>query len=257
MPIFSGKLIDTMTKGWSQIEFAGHAAEVFEPSRVADERFAVLYLHEYGGNRLLKDEQVTAALDKRGVRVLAPAGGVCGWLDRPFAEFDPLRSPLDFLEEAIPAEMLSRWNVAPPGIGLCGFEIGGQGVLQLAYRKPRQYPVVAAISPAVDFHAWYGHGLSIDRMYESKEDARQSTVILKLHPLNWPAHQWLMCDPADLSVIEGVERLISKLNSSGILNDSDIITGSGGDRVQYLRTNIDRVLEYILHGLEFESRRLV
>ncbi|MEX0725286.1 MAG: hypothetical protein WD065_03395, partial [Planctomycetaceae bacterium] len=183
-----------MASGWSQTNVNGHPAEVFEPDAVGDSRFALLYLHEYGEHRLLKDSVVTEALNRRGVRVLAPLGGVCCWLDRVYAPFDANVSPLDFLASALPGEFASRWNVAPPAIGLLGFEVGGQGVLQLAYRHARRFPVVAAINPAVDFHLWYGHGLSIDAMYANQEDARQSTATLQLHPLNWPAHQWLLCD---------------------------------------------------------------
>ncbi|MDA0832872.1 MAG: hypothetical protein O2955_03025 [Planctomycetota bacterium] len=246
-----------MPSGWTSTDINGHPAEMFVPESVGDSRFALLYLHEYGEHQLLKDDVVSEALDRHGVRVLAPLGGVCGWLDRVFPSFDEQVSPLDFLISTIPSEFAARWNVSPPGIGLLGFDVGGQGVLQLAYRQARKFPVVAAINPAIDFHMWYGHGLSIDTLYANQEDARQSTVTLQLHPLNWPAHQRLLCDPADLTVIDGVERLISKLNSTGILHEADVTTSAHGDRIAYLRQTINPVLDFILNGLAFEANRLV
>ena len=67
-------------------------------------------------------------------------------------------------------------------MGLTGISMGGQGVLQLAYRHPRTFPVVAALAPAIDFHQWYGRGLPLDEMFDSREAARQATALLQIHP---------------------------------------------------------------------------
>jgi hypothetical protein len=53
-------------------------------------------------------------------------------------------------------------------------------------------------------------------MFASPEDARQETAILKIHPLNWPKHQFVVCDPRDEYWFESAERLSLKLHSSGI-----------------------------------------
>ena len=90
--------------------------------------------------------------------------------------------------------------------------MGGQGALQLAYRYPREFPVVAAISPAIDFHHWYGQGLPLDEMFASREAARQATATLQIHPLGWPRHQLLVCDPEDVDWYEGVDRLVAEID---------------------------------------------
>ena len=73
--------------------------------------------------------------------------------------------------------------------------MGGQGALQLGYRYARQFPIVVAISPKVDFETWWGHDTSLDTLFSDREAARQRTAILQLHPLNYPKHQLLLCDP--------------------------------------------------------------
>ena len=147
-----------------------------------------------------------------------------------------------------------RWQVKTRQIGLTGISMGGQGVLQLAYRHAREFPVVAAISPAVDFHRWYGTGLPLDEMFDSQEHARQETVTLQIHPLNWPRHQLLTCDPVDVDWFEGVERLAMKLSSSGIAFESDLESSHGGHSWEYFNHMAPRVIEFVARNLESVSR---
>ena len=64
---------------------------------------------------------------------------------------------LPFIEE--------RWGIEPPKIAMLGVSMGGQGALQLSFRHAAQFPVVAAISPAVDFHQLYGQNLPLTKCY--------------------------------------------------------------------------------------------
>jgi S-formylglutathione hydrolase len=128
--------------------------------------------------------------------------------------------------------------------------MGGQGGLQLAYRFPREYPVVAAISPAVDFHNLYGQGLPLDEMFAGKEAARQETATLRIHPLNWPRHQLLVCDPADSRWFEGAERLAGKLWSIGIPFESDLETSAGGHSWQYYQSMAARCVDFLADRLD-------
>jgi S-formylglutathione hydrolase FrmB len=155
-----------------------------------------------------------------------------------------------FLRERVVPYIGERWSVAPPHIGLLGISMGGQGALQLAYRYGREYPVVAAISPAVDFHNWHGRGLPLDEMFASKEAARQATATLQLHPLNWPRHQLLVCDPADADWFEGVERLASKLYSSGIPFERDFETTAGGHSWDYFNQMAATAVGFLAEHLE-------
>jgi S-formylglutathione hydrolase len=128
--------------------------------------------------------------------------------------------------------------------------------MRLAYRYPQEFPVVAALAPAIDFHNWFGRGLPLDEMYSSAEEARQDTATLLLHPLNWPRHQLLMCDPTDVEWLEGAERLASKLYSTGIPFESDFATSHGGHSWDYFDYVAPRVVQFLRDRLEQEQRRL-
>ena len=164
-------------------------------------------------------------------------------------EFDPNMPPLDFLRDHVVPWIGSEWGVEPPRIGLTGISMGGQGVLQLAYRHARAFPVVAAISPAVDFHQWHGQGLPLDQMFADREAARQATVTLQIHPLDWPRHQLIVCDPDDADWFEGADRLGMKLSSMGIMYERDLETRAGGHSWDYFDNMADRVIDFVAERL--------
>ena len=82
-----------------------------------------------------------------------------------------------------------RWNVGTPGIGLLGIGMGGQGALRFAYKYPDHFPVVAAITPRVDYQICYHDDPALQEMYPDPEAARQDTALLHIHPLNWPRNR--------------------------------------------------------------------
>src|SRR5258708_16625000 len=63
-------------------------------------------------------------------------------------------------------------------------------------RHPRRSPlfpyttlfrsVVAAIAPAIVYHELYGRGSPLDALYDSKEQCRQDTAVLHIHPSQYP-----------------------------------------------------------------------
>lgn len=241
---------------WTQTTIAGKTADVYEPARPAEHGRVVLHLHGHGLTTLKDNPAFSTALERHGLRAVCPHGQRSWWTDRVCREFDPETTPLDFLLDRVVPWIAERWGTAPPGIGLTGISMGGQGVLQLAYRRPREFPVVAAISPAVDFHRWHGRGLPLDEMFADAEAARQATVVLQIHPLNWPRHQFVMCDPTDHEWIDGVERLLSKLSSIGIPFEQDLETSRGGHSWDYFDLQAERVIGFVAQGLDEESRRL-
>lgn len=239
--------------GWETVEIAGKQADVFEPQRLAAGEGVVLHLHGHGLATLKDNAPFTAQFEKHGLRVVSPHGGRSWWLDRICTEFDPHVTPQRHLLEAVVPWIAERWGVAPPRIGLTGNSMGGQGALQLAYRRPREFPVVAAISPAVDFHVWHGRGLPLDEMFETREAARQETATLQVNPLNWPRHQLLVCDPDDEDWFEGVERLASKLGSTGIPFEHDFHTRHGGHSWDYFEHMAERVVGFVAERLKVGS----
>lgn len=233
---------------WSTVEIAGKGANVYEPATPSRGR-AVLHLHGHGLTMLKDNPVFSAELERHGLRAICPHGQRSWWLDVVCPEFDPQLTPMRFLREHVVPYIDERWGVRPPGIGLTGISMGGQGVLQLAYRYAREFPVVAAIAPAIDFHNWYGRGLPLDEMFSSREDARQHTAILQIHPLNWPRHQLLACDPADEEWFDSADRLAMKLSASGIPFESDLRTSNGGHSWTYFNQMAPRVIGFVAEQL--------
>ncbi len=241
---------------WRQIDIADKTADVFLPGRRAPTNFAVMFLHGHALVTLKDNAAYTAQLERHGLACVCPHGKRSWWGDRICREFDERVTPAEYLRRSVLPWMEAHCNAAPPAIGLLGVSMGGQGALRLAYRYPQQFPVVAALAPAVDFHTWYGRGLPLDEMYANAEAARQDTATLLLHPLNWPRHQLLMCDPTDADWFEGTERLASKLYSTGIPFERDFETRHGGHSWDYFNHVAPRVMEFIVSGLGQESHRL-
>ena len=230
---------------WSEIEIAGKSAEIYEPQHPEGEPRAIVFLHGHGQERLRSNPVFTAEFERHGFHVVCPLGKRSWWLDRICNEFDPAVTPLQYLQGAVVSFIREQWRIEPPYIALLGVSMGGQGVLQWAYREARRFPVVAAISPAIDFHRCWGQGLPLDDMFPTAEEARQETVILKIHPLDWPRHQLLVCDPRDEYWFEGVERLTLKLSSSGILFESDLKASAGGHSWGFFNRMAPRVVQFL------------
>ncbi len=241
---------------WLETEIAGKTADVYEPAQPAEHGRVVLHLHGHGLETLKDNPVFSAELERHGLPCVCPHGKRSWWTDVICSEFDTEITPFQFLVDEVQPWIEARWGTKPPGIGLTGISMGGQGVLQLAYRRARLFPVVAAISPAVDFQNWHGRALPIDEMFANPEAARQQTVTLQLHPLDWPKHQLLVCDPTDADWFEGVERLAGKLASSGIPFESDLETSAGGHTWDYFDSMAARAIAFVAEKLEFESRRV-
>lgn len=240
--------------GWIQTRVAGKPADVFEPREPCQPPRAILHLHGHSLATLRDNPAFTAELERYGLRAICPHGERSWWTDVICSEFDTEITPLAFLTEHVVGWIEARWSIRPPAIGLTGISMGGQGALQLAYRRPRDFPVVAAISPAVDFHNWWGRGLPLDAMFSNREAARQQTATLRIHPLSWPKHQLLVCDPTDEDWFEGVDRLSMKLRSSGIPFEWDLDTVAGGHSWDYFDSMAPRVIAFVAEHLEKVSR---
>lgn len=228
---------------WTTIDLAGHAVDLFEPvERRADA--AILFLPE-AGRCAAGSDALTAALNRAAVAAVAPRGENCWWLDRIEPEFDSHVTPLAFLAERILPLFEERFGVIPPAAKLLGRGVGGQGILQLAFRRPRDFPSVAAIDPAIDFHELHGRGTTIDLLFEDRESARQETALLRLHPAGWPRRMLLMADPAGFW-FEGADRLAMKLRSMGIPLESDLAQTANGDGSQFFESQVGRAVEFLL-----------
>ncbi|QDT57451.1 Putative esterase [Caulifigura coniformis] len=162
------------------------------------------------------------------------------WIDRPDPALGRAESPLAFVAEKLVPSVSRRWP-SPSRPAVLGVGFGGQGALQLAYRFPQLFPIVAAISPAIDFHRLHDSMPQLQEWFETSERARQETVTLRLHPLNWPPHQWFACSRGDWR-FDGCERLASKLASIGLPFTADLETPGGPN---FLAVQLRRAFQFV------------
>jgi S-formylglutathione hydrolase len=243
-----------MSANWSQVAIGGKTADVFEPPRPP--RFALLYLHGLGLETLVDQPAYTALLERYNVACVCPHGGPSWWGDRPCTEFDASVTPEQYLLREVVPFFQQRWRIAPPGIGLIGISMGGQGALRLAFKHAKIFPAVAGISSALDFHERYGEGLAIDAMYDSREQCRQDTALMHVPPYGYPPHIYFCIDPADLDWYRGNDRLHEKLTALGIAHTADLTTEAGGHSWDYFNHMAEPVIRFLYDALEKLSRTL-
>ena len=242
---------------WSRVDIAGKAADVYEPPGPERPHFGVLHLHGAGLETLHDKPLYTRLLETLNLACVCPHGQQCWWGDRVYAGLDEEVSPERFLLEQVLPYFRTRWNLAPPSVGLQGISMGGQGAIRLAFKYPDIFPVVAGIASAVDFHDLYGQGTPLDDLYDSKEQCRQDTAILHVHPSHYPPHIFFCVDPDDERWFRGNDRLHEKLSALGIPHEVDLTTRAGGHSWEYFNHMAERVERFVLAGLEQQSRRLL
>jgi S-formylglutathione hydrolase len=211
-----------------------------------------------GGLESLRDHPTFAGLLKEHhLACICPQGQLCWWADRICPEFDRTLTPERFLLDRVVPCFEERWRLAPPALGLLGISMGGQGALRLAFKNPKRFPVVAAISGALDYHDRYGEGTTLDEMYDSKEQCRQDTTLMHIHPSQYPPHLFFCVDPDDERWQRGNDRLHEKLSALGIPHTADLSTRGGGHSWDYFNRMAGPAVRFLVAGLEQESRRLL
>jgi S-formylglutathione hydrolase len=240
---------------WQSIIIAGKPADLFEPA--GRPRFGLLFLHGIGGETLRDNPLYTKLFADEQLAVISPHGGRYWWTDRLCAEFDAALTAEQHLLQSVLPFFRDRWGIAPPGIGLFGISMGGQGALRLAFKQARTFPVVAGIASALDCQEVYGQGTPLDDLYDSKEHCRQDSAILHVHPTHFPPHIFFCVDPADSDWYRGNDRLHEKLAALGIPHEMDLATEAGGHSWQYFDHMAERTVRFLVNGLEKESRRLL
>jgi S-formylglutathione hydrolase len=241
---------------WTTVEIGGKLADIFEPSQ-AKQRFGILHLHGVGLETLIDRPVFTRWLEELQLACVCPHGGRCWWGDRICSEFGDRITPERYLLEQVTPFFNEHWGLTPRAIGLQGISMGGQGALRLAFKHPDTFPVVAAISSAIDYHELYGQGMTMDSMYDSKEQCRQDTALLHVHPSHYPPHIFFCIDPDDVDWYRGNDRLHEKLAALGIPHEMDLTTRAGGHSWDYFNHMAERTLKFVHGGLEYESRRLL
>lgn len=246
-----------MSSTWTTVDIAGKLADVYDPPGTARPQFGILHLHGVGLETLRDKPAFTSCLERLNLACVCPHGKQSWWSDRVCFEFDANVTPERHLLDRVLPFFRTRWDIAPPAIGIQGISMGGQGALRLAFKHPQLFPVVAAISAALDFHELYGQGTPIDDMYDSKEQCRQDTALLHIRPDCYPAHIFFCIDPDDDDWYRGNDRLHEKLSALSVAHEADLTTRAGGHSWVYFNHMAERVVNFVHSGLLQESRRLL
>jgi len=217
-----------MNGTWTCLDIGGKPADVYDLPASGKPRFGLLFLHGAGLKTLVNETAFTRLFDELRLVCVCPHGRRSWWADRVCLEFDPQVTPERHLLQSVVPFFAQRWDLRPRGIGLFGISMGGQGALRLAFKHPDVFPVVAALAPAIEYHELYGQGTPIDEMYDSKEQCRQDTAIMHIHPSKFPSHIFYCIDPTDAAWYRGNDRLHEKLSALGVPHQLDMTTRAGG-----------------------------
>ncbi len=239
---------------WLLATVGGHSVVAWVPHERSSAE-AILYLHDLDTIPPPENSEMRELFETVQIPVICPLAGRSWWLSLATREF-PDGGPLGWVRSMVIPWIEQTFQVRPPRMGLIGIGMGGQGALNLAYRSARQFPVVAAISAAVDFHVHQPHEPALSEVFETVESARQETATLHLHPLNWPLFQRIACHSADPLWFEGCERLASKLDSSGIPFDREFGSWPVFDRQVYENRQLQLSIDYVRQNLASASQQL-
>ena len=241
---------------WTTVDIAGKPAGVYDPPG-GRPRFGLVYLHGIGQETLTDKQTYTDLFAEHRFGCVVPRGGYTWWADRLLPEYDPARTAEQYVADEVVPFVRQRWGLSERAVGLFGVSMGGQGALRIAFKRPDLFPVVAAIAPAIEYHEYHGRANSLDEMYESKEQARQDTAILHIHPSHFPPHVFFCCDPDDAEWHRGADRLHEKLSALGVPHECDLTTRAGGHTWDYYNAVAGRVVRFLKDGLDQQSRRLL
>lgn len=242
----------------SEITVAGRPCQVFEPPRRNPHGSSVIFLHDVDGGGLQGREAYLEQLARHGLPCIAPLCGRSWWTERLWPDFDPTLSVEQYVMEYVLAHAAAHWQSQPPQVAIMGVGMGGQGALRLSFKFPNRLPIVAAVSPAIDYQLAYydDEERALPAIYAGPEAARQDTATLHVHPLNWPRNIWFACDPADHRWHESSERLRMKLSALGIPHDADLETTAAGQPTPYADQMAEKAVDYLVERFDREHRRI-
>lgn len=242
---------------FSETTVADHRCQIYEPAVRQPHGGSVVFLHDVDARGLTGCDAYLAEFSRHGLSCVAPLSGRSWWTERIWPAFDADLSTERYLMERLLPFVGERWQSEPPGVALLGVGMGGQGALRLSFKYPNKLPIVAAVSPAIDYQlAYYDEDEDALRdIYHEPERARQDTATLHVHPLNWPRNIWFAADPADDRWYASAERLKMKLSALGIPHQADLDTSSGGS-ADYASLMAAQAVAFIVERFEREHRRL-
>ncbi len=226
---------------WSTHIVADHPVDLFTPSSA---RFTLLFLHDADGRTLLNSPEWTSLLEAAGMVCVCPHGNQSWWSNRICRDFNEKQSAEQYVIANLLPWIQQSWKC---GLAVAGIGMGGQGALRLAFKYPQLFPVVGAIDAAIDHHELHGSGTALDELYESREQCRQDSAPLHIHPSKQPRHVWFAVDSRS-RWFRGNDRLHEKLAALGVSHKFEV----NPSMVQ-----AEPLLKFLVQGLEEQSRRLL
>jgi S-formylglutathione hydrolase len=237
-------------------EVAGHRVEVYQPAAPRPGR-AIIYLHPLDGQMLWDRPAFVELFQSLGLTCVGPHGGGSWWTDRLCPRFDPALTAERWLMHHVVPWLSQHYRIPRGGLALLGLSMGGQAALRLAFKYPQQFPAVAALAPAIEYHQFYGRGTPLDAMYPSKEQCRQDTAPMHVDAGQFPPHIFFACDPDDETWYRGNDRLREKLLALGIPHTCDLQTRAGGHSWEYFDCLAEPALRFLERALQTWSYRLL
>jgi S-formylglutathione hydrolase len=239
---------------WSSVTIGGRSADVFTP---ADRpRFLLVFLPDLDEVTLRDNPVWTPLLAANRVACVCPAGSESWWVDRPCPSFDLVKSGEEYLLQDVIPTSLAQFALAPRAVAVAGVGAGAQAAIRFGLRYPDRFRVAAGLGSILDYHELFGRGTRLDEMYDSREQCRQDTAVLQVHPSSWPPHLWLACDP-DSPWLRGNDRLHEKLQALGVPHATEFLTRGCGHSWSYYDRMAPKLVRFVVDGLEAEARRLV
>ena len=257
--IYPGVAVLSQIAGtWTRVEIAGHPSDVYEPPQASPHGYVVLYLHGVHLGLLAENAIVSGELARHGLRAIVPITRRSWWTDRICEEFDPHISAERYVLDHVLPYVAQRWGAVPPRVALLGTSMGGQGGLRFAFKYPNKFPIVAAISPAIDYQLRFDEEEeeTLPLMYPSAEAARQDTATLHVHPLNWPRNIWFCSDPTDWLWHDSAQKLRMKLSALGIPHEFELEMEAGGHSWDYYNHMSPAAIGFLAERLERERLRI-
>jgi pimeloyl-ACP methyl ester carboxylesterase len=239
---------------WKNQDVDGHGCDVFQPERPSQYGYTIIYLHDIGLQGLTGRESFENAFEEHGLRVIVPHTSRSWWSNKICVEFDHNRTAESYLLKSLVPWLAAHWEAIPPKIALLGIGMGGQGGLRFSFKYPDIFPIVAAITPAIDHQCcWSDEESFLAQMYSNEEAIRQDTATLHIHPLYWPRNIWFCSHP---TWIESAQRLNMKLSALGIPHQANLEAKGQQTSGGYEEQMADSAVRFIVERLELERRRI-
>ena len=159
-------------------------------------RFALIYLHGIGQETLADRPKYTDLFAELGLGCVVPRGGFTWWSDRPLPEYDPSRTGGAVRPQRRGPVHSASAGPCRRGRSACSASAwAGRGPCGSRSSTPtssRSSPPSRRRSSTTSITA---RATRSTIMYDSKEQARQDTAILHVHPSRFPAAHLLLLRP--------------------------------------------------------------